>query len=274
MPILRIVALLVAALSCQPVCLAGCAKVSQAVCDKLLRVTDYTVPPPDQNDIILAGLGFDIDKRPKLWDRLAPLQKWETAYLSAERGTVSGGALMMDGAARQLAGQYQSAKSLRRYMMPGLGSMLQPLTFARSEYPVYSLNAPPDVKMGLLAISEYCGSVVGGVWGVLRDQFGLSDEQSYDTIVGSAGQQQALERGLELVPERERLPRLRNIVDTFETQYQSAHSARSLGAFRIKDRVIVASHAEPHVPNVESARGKFWKEFQEDLLKAAKERLR
>lgn len=235
----------------------------------------YTVPPPDRTDDVLAAIGYTKELYPFNWEQFSPLEKFETAYIAADRATAQGGRIMIAQAAEHLSHSNESA-TLLRDLIPSTGAPGVALRYSKLSGVLNPVDIPPQFRAQLIVLSDHSGSAIGGITGVLRDVFGLSNAQMLQVFHESSSREDALIRGFQYAQDPESA--LRKLVTEIEMHYPLAvylnpefnrfrpvSSAKVVPKRPIEIRVVPE---KPPVPVRPPIRPKPTEEMEEGILKA------
>jgi hypothetical protein len=182
----------------------------------------------------LKGNGFQPDLPPDLWRKLPAVRKLERFYLAAQAGEPGGGDKALAMLAHDLAQEYGSARydpALRRYLASpkpeGHLTLGKPASDAQLEW-----RANPEAGRAILAIGEYCdGGTMGGAQGILQHYLDLPPETAYEILRTSDSGVSAIQRAIYGVPEQQRAPRIRTIINTLQESYESARNEEAFVPF-------------------------------------------
>ncbi|GEM_PF-4816759 len=163
----------------------------------------------------------------KEWKQYPAIRKIEMAYEAAENGRKGkGGQSFLAMLSQDLARQYQAIRS-EKTIQPMLEnpqtkhnlSFVHPRKYGK-------IKLPKNVRSQIYTITKYTDNgAMGGIRGVLKTKFDLSDDKIYKILSRSSSTQEALERGLaksKVPPSHQE--RLNNINKAIQKKYGHINS--------------------------------------------------
>jgi hypothetical protein len=171
-------------------------------------ISDYDTSGPDIFTPIFKEIGYTPTS--SSWSAFPAIRKLEALYASAEHasqeaGRPGGGSRAIAAIADKLSKKYDSIRNnpgIRAFV--GGQDIVTPITFAQQPRDV--LQTAPEVRSVIEQLAPLAEGRLGGLYKILKSDFGLDPDRAYAILATSDDAASALERGLsEVVPEQRKL---------------------------------------------------------------------
>jgi hypothetical protein len=191
----------------------------------------YTSGAFDKTSQILENQGY----RPPAylqneWKQFPAIRKIEMAYEAAENASKEGGQKFLALLSKNLAQKYEAVNHEESLKSITQGDLKPEKLEFKHPSTYRNVKLPKSVEKQIMSISKYTEvGALGGTRGVLKYQFGLSDDAVYDILRSSNSSKEALEKGLsksKVPPSHQE--RLRNVSKTLQKNYEGARNDKAL----------------------------------------------
>jgi hypothetical protein len=213
-------------------------------------ISDYETSGPD----IFTPIFKEIRYTPtsSSWRAFPAIRKLQALYASAEVGSRGGGSRAIAAVADKLSKKYDSVRN-----NPGIQAFVRgqdittPITFGQE--PAGLLQTTPEVHSVIIQLAPIAEGRLGGLYKILKSDFGLEPERAYAILATSDDATSALERGLsEVIPEQERILGLERLINRAKKAYPLLAKERVIVEYeeaQARDRAI---HARVRAADAES----------------------